>query len=104
MCQKIESSFVLIHQLKNRKSCTIKDLVHKKTLIEKKIPSVFVDVSKKSVLSSVNCFPEIFRWENNSIHRNENSNDYFKEPLINYFNSNVESSIKIEIENILKFV
>ncbi len=103
MCKKIESSFILIHQLKNRKSCTIKDLVHKKIEIEEKFPSIFVDVCKKSVLNSISCFPEVFKWENDKISKNDHSDEYFKEPLISYFNTNIEDQIKEDIEKILEF-
>jgi hypothetical protein len=103
MCHKIESSYVLIHQLKHRNSCTIKDLVQKKTLIEETFPSIFIDVSKKSILSSVNCFPEVFSWENDEIHKKKDSNEYFNTPIIDYFDSNIEPSIKEKIEIIIEY-
>lgn len=102
MCYKIESTFALIHQLKNNSSCTIKELVIKKNLIEKKIPSVYVDVSKRSILNSVTSFPEIFYWKNNQIKRRKKSNDYFNSPLIDFFDNDIGESIKSKITEIFE--
>lgn len=101
MCHIIESNFILIHQLKTKSSCSISDLVQKKDIIERRIPSVYVDVSKNSVLNSVNNYPEIFSWENNKISKRKDSNEYFNEPLINYFDINISKKIKEEITSIL---
>ena len=102
MCHKIESNFILIHHLKNRNSCSIVDLVHKKIQIENTIPSVFIDVSKSSILSSVSSYPEIFSWQNNKVIKNENSNDFFEEPLIHYFDVDLNEEVKNKITALLE--
>lgn len=104
MCHKIESNFILIHHLKNRQSCSIIDLVNKKNQIEKSIPSVFIDVSKSSVLSSVSSYPEIFSWSDNQVIKKEDSSDFFKEPLISYFDTDLTEDVKNEITAILELV
>ena len=102
MCHKIESNFVLIHHLRNNNSCTITELVHIKRNIEEKTPNVFVDVSKSSLMDSVSSFPKIFTWIDNKIVKSENSNVYFKEPLIDYFDSGLRNDIKEEITSLLE--
>jgi hypothetical protein len=104
MCHKIESNFVLIHHLKNRQSCSIVDLVNKKNQIENKIPSVFIDVSKNSILSSISSYPEIFSWQNNNVVKKENSNDFFEEPLINFFDTDLNEDVKNKITALLEIV
>lgn len=103
MCHKIESNFILIHELKNKQSCSIHDLVNKKNIIEDNIPSVFVDVSRNSVMNCVYSYPEIFSWDNNRILKNENSKDFFEEPLISFFDVDIKDSIKNQITSILEF-
>ena len=97
MCYKIESSFALIHHLKTNKSCSIKEIVAKKYKIEKNIPSVFVDVSKNSILQTVSVYPEIFIWEDNRIKRKDTADKYFNSPIIDFFNDNIDESIKSEV-------
>jgi len=101
MCHKIESNFILIHLLKNKHSCTINDLVHLKRIIEKNLPDVFVDVSKHSVLDTVTSFPKIFKWNENKIIKSEDSDTYFTEPIIDYFDYDLEEELKQEIISLL---
>lgn len=101
MCHRIESPFILIHLLKKRRECTIKDLIIKKHKIEKKLPTVFVDITKREILNTIACYPEIFKLDINTIKKNEKSNDFFEEPLINYFDNNIDEKIKNEITQIL---
>lgn len=102
MCHKIESNFILIHELRNKQSCSINDLVNKKNIIENEIPSVFIDVSRNSILNSIYSYPEIFSWDNNRIVKNKDSNDFFEEPLISYFDIDIKDSIKNQITSILE--
>lgn len=87
MCHKIESSFVLIHCLKKNEFCTIKEIVDIKRKVEKKIPSVYVDVSKNSILETISFYPEIFSWEDNLIKRREKAEEYFQNDVIEYFSN-----------------
>lgn len=102
MCQKIDSNFVLIHELRKRNTCSISDLVNKKHQIESKIPSVFVDVSKSSILSTIDNYPQIFTWIDNKISRLDSANQYFEEPLISFFDADLKNSVKEEITTILE--
>jgi len=102
MCYKIEAAFMLIHRLKKDNSCTIGDLVDWKDEIETKYPSLFVDVSKSSILSFIFCFPEIFEFSDNRILKKENSEMYFKEPLIDYFNPQIAETDRIELIKLLE--
>jgi hypothetical protein len=97
MCHKLESSFVLVHNLKEKDSCRITDLVQLKRKIEAQLPSVFVDVSRKSILNSISCYPEIFQWENDRIKRKSHSEKFFCKPLIDFFDNNIDSTIKKQI-------
>lgn len=102
MCHKVESSFVLIHQLKKRASCTISELVGIKNKIEKEFPSIFVDVSKKSLQNSVLCYPEVFGWENNKIVKKKDSTPFFEAPLINYFDYDLDKTVKNKLAKFLE--
>ncbi|MFW6247148.1 MAG: hypothetical protein ACOC22_03200 [bacterium] len=97
MCHKIESSFALIHLLKDKESCTIKEIVTIKRKIEREIPSVYVDASKHSILETVSSYPEIFSWEKNRIKRKETALDYFHTDAIDFFNNNLEKSIEAKV-------
>lgn len=102
MCNIINSSFVLIHTLKSKDSCTVSELVKRKSEIENKFPSVFVDVSKKSILSSIGCFPEIFEIKNDKIEKRINSSSYFDDSIISYFDVNLEAHLKNEVTKLLE--
>ena len=102
MCNIINSSFVLIHTLKSKNSCTVSELVKRKSEIEEKFPSVFVDVSKKSIWSSIGCFPEIFEIKNDKIEKRINATSYFEDPVISYFDVNLETRLKMEVTKLLE--
>lgn len=102
MCHKVESNFVLIHHLRNNYSCTISELVHVKRTIEEKLPNVFVDISKNSIMDSVSSFPKIFTWIDDKIVKSKDSNIYFNEPLIDYFDSGLQDELKKEITTLLE--
>jgi hypothetical protein len=103
MCYKIESSFVLIHFLRIKTSCTIREVVAVKRKIEKELPSVYVDVSKNSILETISFYPEIFSWEDDCIKRKQTAERYFQEDVIDYFsNTNIDKSIEAEIIQCIK--
>ena len=98
MCYKIESSFVLIHFLKTKTSCTIKEMVAIKRKVEKELPSVYVDVSKNSILATISFYPEIFSWENDCIKRKQTAISFFQNDVIDYFsNTNIEKLLEKKI-------
>ena len=97
MCYKIESSFALIHRLKYKESCTIKEIVTIKRRIEREVPSVYVDATKNSILETVSSYPEIFCWEENRIKRKKTALDYFNTDAIDFFNNNLEKSIEAKV-------
>ena len=101
MCCKIETSFILFSFLKKRENCTVYDLVEKKYLIEKKIPSVFIDVSMSSILSCIAYYPDIFEIDDDKIHKKNSESSFFDEPLLNYFEFGVDNSIKSRIKSLL---
>ncbi len=102
MCHKVESNFVLIHHLRNNSSCTISELVHVKRTIEEKLPNVFVDISKNSIMDSVSSFPNIFTWIDDKVVKSKDSNKYFIEPLIDYFDCELKAELKNELTALLE--
>lgn len=104
MCYKIDSSFILIHVLKNNKCFSIKELVSKKRLIEEQEPTVFVDLSKDSILRVVESYPEIFDFSDNKISKKENTDKYFSTPLIDFFSFDLEANLKTKITNIIESI
>ena len=101
MCQVIDSDFILIQKLKKKDYCTVQELFYDKNKIESKVPSVFIDVSKTSIISTVFRFPYIFSWENDRVTKSQGSDSFFKEPFIDFFNGSIEDSIIIQIKEIL---
>jgi hypothetical protein len=102
MCYKIESSFILIHKLKNRVSCSISDIVNIKRSIENEIPSVYVDVSKNSILQAISCYPEIFEWEGDSITKKQTSTKFFTSPIIDFFSDYTNRQIEPQVIKIIE--
>lgn len=96
MCYKVDSSFVLIHLLKTKGSCSIKELVAIKDKIEKNITSVYVDITRNSILETISFYPEIFTWEDNQVKKKETAKVYFQDNLIGFFsktNKEIEEAI-----------
>ncbi len=102
MFYKVEASFILAHLLKTNSYCTISKLVKVKNAIEESIPSVFVDVSRSSILCSIESFPEIFELRDNKILRKESSSVFFEESVIEYFDFGLKDSIKAEMASFLE--
>lgn len=98
MCDKIESPFILIHALRDKQSLTMTDIVEIKRNIERENPSVYVDVSKSSILETISFYPEIFSWENNHIKRKETADNYFQDDVIGCFGSiDIDKSLESKI-------
>ena len=95
MCYKIEPSFVLIHVLKTKETCGISEMISIKRKVEKKLPAVYLDVSKNSILATVSSYPEIFSWRNGTIERKANTDDFFQGGVMNFFN-NTNMNKKLE--------
>lgn len=103
MCYKIDASFILIHFLKIHQHCTIGEIVKKKFEIEEEIPSVFIDVSRNSILSTVEYFCEIFEFRDNKIIKKNNTEIFFHESVLEYFNHiGVEEEIRKKIIRLLE--
>lgn len=101
MCHKVEADFILIRKLKNNNSCTVSQLVEDKNQIEELYPNLFVDVSKGSIYSSVCNHPRIFGLDGDKIIKAKDSDNFYKEPIINYFDNNLEEPLILKIEKVL---
>jgi len=103
MCYKIDASFILIHFLRIHQYCTIGEIVKKKFIIEEEIPSVFIDVSRSSILSTVERFCEIFEFKDNKIIKKESAGIFFDEDVLSYFNHiGTEEGIRRKIIELLE--
>jgi len=103
MCYKLESSFVLIHALKERKSCSIAEIVEIKRKVEEKISSVYLDVSRNSIQETISCYPEIFRWEDELVKRKENADSYFQDDIMAFFNCpDMDKTLESEVVRYIK--
>jgi hypothetical protein len=101
MCKTVSTSFFLIHILRKHNSCTVSEVIKKKEFVEDSIPAVFIDVSFRSLLNSFECYPEIFDFKDDTITRHKNSSSFFEEPLIHYFNQNLDKSTTDKIIQLL---
>ena len=98
MCYKIESPFVLIHALKVRESCSIAEIVAIKRNVEEKISSVYLDVSRNSILETISSYPEIFSWEDERIKKKDSADDYFQDDIVVFFNNtNMDEPPELEV-------
>lgn len=107
MCYKIESPFVLIHALKNRDSCSISDLFELKCKIEDALSSVYIDVTKKSILRTVLSYTDLFSLEDDVVTRVGNTDEYFKDAdkinVRGYFkNVDIEKELELKIINYIE--
>jgi len=98
MCYKLESSFVLIHALRVRESYTIADIVAIKRKVEERISSVYLDVSRNSILETISSYPEIFSWENEHIKRKSSAFCYFEDDDAMAFFNNTDMSERLELQ------
>lgn len=90
-----------MHVLKSQDYCTIQNLVEVKKKIESKIPSVYIDVSRRTVLNSIESFPEIFDFSENKIQKKQDSDVFFEDSVIDYFDFDLEDSIKTRVTSLL---
>lgn len=61
--KQIDSYEVLTGILSNKNSCTFTDLVDYKMNEEAKNPDLYVDVTRKHVLSAITTHPQSFYWD-----------------------------------------
>jgi hypothetical protein len=103
MCYKIGSPFVLMHLLRAKESCTVKEMVAVKRKIEEEVEDVYVDASKSSILETVSSYPEIFNWEENHIRRNDSADNYFQPDVMDFFgNTGMDKSLESKIVQCIK--
>jgi len=81
MCHIIDSEIVLLHVLNNNESCNFTKLQEVKSRLEEQFPNLYIDVTRKSILSSILNFPQLFCWNNKVITRAKDSEQYFSESM-----------------------
>ena len=103
MCHIIDSYLILVNILKNKKNeCTIKDLLQMKDELEKSIPNIFIDITRQSIFSTLEYYPNMFYWTGNSIKCKNNSESLFNETYIeSNFNRKLPDNIKEKFLNIV---
>ena len=67
MCQVVESEFFLVQKLRKSGSCSIQELFIDREHIEQKHPGIIIDVSKSSIICTVNRYPFLFTWVENRV-------------------------------------
>ena len=75
MCYEIGSEVILYNLFKKKDECSFTDLVSLKDKIEFQLPTVYVDVTRNSVFTTIETNPNMFYWENNKIHRKSEFNN-----------------------------
>lgn len=97
MCHVIVSRYIVANYLLRhaKASLTIKDLKYLQKQIEQQLPSVFVDISRQSLISTVEEYPQMFTWDINGISRAKGSSSLFDEDCIDHeFNSRLPREVK----------
>jgi hypothetical protein len=104
MCYEIDSEVILANVLRKRSECSLRELLELKNKIEKKLSSVYVDVTINSVLASIESHPRMFYWKNDRIHRvSASQREFFTVNYINtFFNTNLNDKIRVPFEELIK--
>jgi hypothetical protein len=76
MCYELDSNVILVNYLEKGQNCTISDLIYLKSRIENEIPDVYVDVSRNSIISTVENHPRSFKFIDGTIEMNEKDDNY----------------------------
>lgn len=97
----INAGFVLSRFLKIKERCYFHDLSKIKEKIQKCFPEVYVKVDKDSVLSYVNVYPQIFKYNGKYIETADKSAVFFEDGVIDYFNNGLENDLKDKIIEII---
>jgi hypothetical protein len=69
MYKIIEAECILANLLHRHKKVTVRDLSRVRAAIEKAVSTVYVDVTKNSLIRAVNRRPEMFVWEDDVFRR-----------------------------------
>jgi hypothetical protein len=102
MCHQIDSSVLIVNILKHKNNCTIQELIEIKNSLENNIPRVYVDISKNSIFSTIESNPSMLKWDNDSIEKVRDSDEFFEEDFIdNCFNIDVDSSVREKFIRVL---
>ncbi len=67
MCYELDSNVILVNYLEKGENCTISDLISLKSKIENELPDVYVDISRNSIVSTVENHPKSFRLNKGTI-------------------------------------
>lgn len=100
----INAGFVLSRFLKNNERCYFRELSKIKEKIQNVFPNVYVKVDKDSVLSYVNVYPQIFKYNGKYIEKADKSDVFFEDGVIDYFNDGLENNLKDEIIKIINII
>ena len=79
----------------------LSEIVKMKDKIEDALPSVYVDANYHSIVSYCRCYPKIFDFDGETVTRQKNSDLYFEEPTISYFNYDLDKSTTESIIQLL---
>jgi hypothetical protein len=89
MCHIIDSEVILVNILKKKEECTFSELINYKSELEKRFPNIYVDVTRRSVLSSIFSLPQVFNWNENVIKKADHSEEFYTDKFVEYFNSKI---------------
>jgi len=98
MCLQICVEFLLANHFRKspQEPLTYGGLRKLRSGIESEIEGlVYVDISASSVLSAVEQYPKMFRWNGEAVTRAEGSEAFFSDDYVeSHFNSEVDESIR----------
>jgi hypothetical protein len=98
MCRQIPAEFLLANRFYSfpQERITYTSLRELRSAIESVIDElIYVDISVASVLSAVEQYPKMFRWDGEAVTRVEKSDSFFSVEYINsHFNFEVEESMR----------
>jgi len=96
MCTIIEADCIIANAFAaGRHSVSIRDLKLIRSIVERNINGVFVDVSLNAIMDAVDIWPDMFEWHDGEVIRPEGSASLFTEAYIeDIFNWRIPKSFR----------
>lgn len=102
----MDSGQVLANALVVRPAITIKELKKLAALVEEKVPSVCIDISRQSLSAALDDYPTLFeRSDDITISRRQESGDRFERAYVDmFFNVGIPPSVKTSVVDLLQAI
>lgn len=101
MICELKAQFIMLHYLKSKSECKIKDLICISNEIQSKFPEIYVDVSYTSISCAAKMYSDMFYIDNDCIKRNSDLKEYLNEDIVRYFDYEISSEMHKKILEVI---